>query len=212
MEWYQTKHQESAPSLYLTLTGIILAIALENLVGRVDALGALSGMTNVNVLIWLESASILQTIVLTWVVTAQVFHNLHWRFDIYDTFLPFAIGLSLLLSIVWIGPDSMLPFFVMGTIGNLGTGMALRNMLISSVEDADNRGVLANFSGPGIYASTIGVGATSATAVVLLIAGVQSIGLMIVLLAVSNAATAVAIASWLRGLGRVLEAPREEAV
>jgi len=212
MEWYRVKHSEAAPSLYLMLTSIILAIALENLVGRVETLGALSGITSVNTLIWLESSSILQTIVLTWIVTAQVFHNLHWRFDLYDTFLPFSIGLSLLLAISWIGPDSMLPFFVLGAISNLGTGMALRSMLVSSERDADNREVLANFSGPGIHASTIGVGSTSAVAAILLTIGVQSIGLMIVLLTVSNAALAAAIVSWLRGLGRVLESPREEAI
>jgi hypothetical protein len=212
MEWYRAKHSDSAPSLYLMLTGIILAIALENLVGRVATLGALSGMTKVNILIWLEGALILQQIVLVWIVTAQVFHNLRWRFDLFDTFLPFSIGLSLLLSIAWVGPESMLSFFALGTIASVGTGLSLRSNLLSSAENPDNREVLANFSGFGIYGSAFGVGAISAVAVILLIAGPQSIGLMIFPLMISNCVSAIAIASWLRGLSRVLEAPREEAV
>jgi hypothetical protein len=211
MEWYRTRYLEKAPSLYLTLTSILLAIALENLVGRLEALGALSAVSGALVLSWLQASLVLQQILLIWVATALVFHSLHWTAGVEDVFMPFVSGLTLLLAIAWIGPDSLLQFFVLAVVGSFGAVLAVKAILSMAARDPENQEILANFSRLGVLGSIGGNGAIGVLAAVLLASGVEAPGPILVLLLVANGLMTWGITSWLAGWRRVLEGSEETA-
>jgi hypothetical protein len=108
MTTYKERYRENAPGIYLALTSMIQAVALEMLVSRAYELSAnASGAAEVAVILT-QGASTLLFGFLWWVVLTQGLFSLKWPPGLGDTISPFALGILQLVAIQLTGPDHLL--------------------------------------------------------------------------------------------------------
>lgn len=108
MTAYKERYRENAPGMYLALTSMIQAVALEMLVSRAYELSANASAAAEVAVILTQGASTLLFGFLWWVVVTQGLFCLKWPPGLGDTITPFVLGTAQLLAIQLMGPDHLL--------------------------------------------------------------------------------------------------------
>ncbi len=91
------------PSVLLTLTSIIQAIALESLWSRFSALAEPEGFLAIPIEAWLQAIAMLLAIMVLWIYYAQLVMRLVWVPRLADSLIPFALGIAQFLEIDTLG-------------------------------------------------------------------------------------------------------------
>lgn len=91
------------PSVLLTLTSIIQAIALESLWSRFSALAEPAGFFAIPLEAWLQAVAMLLAIIVLWIYYAQLVMRLVWVPRLADSLIPFALGIAQFLEIDTLG-------------------------------------------------------------------------------------------------------------
>lgn len=108
MTTYKERYRENAPGIYLALTSMIQAVALEMLVSRAYDLSVnATGAPEVAVIL-IQGASTLLFGFYWWILVAQGLFSLKWAPGLGDSISPFLFGAVQLLAIQLMGPDHLL--------------------------------------------------------------------------------------------------------
>ena len=95
------------PSMLLTLTSIVQALALELLWSKVMDAGTLHVWSLGSITGWLQAAATFTGVVLVWVLYANNIMRFRWVPSTLDSVAPFFVGLLQFLLISNIGPSSV---------------------------------------------------------------------------------------------------------
>lgn len=99
----RTRAKAQFPSVLLTLTSIIQAIALESLWSRFSSLAEPGGFLAIPVESWLQATAMLLAIIVLWIYYAQLVMRLVWVPRLADSLIPFALGIAQFLAIDTLG-------------------------------------------------------------------------------------------------------------
>lgn len=193
-------------SVYVTLVSIVVALALENLVGQARTMGALWEWQRGSLLTWLQAILVFLMALNFWIMSTYLALALRWDISVRD-----AAGSLLFLFILngliaTMGPAAEPTFFWIFGVGNTAAGFVILDVLHRSDRLARNGAFLARFRfRRGVAAAILMVGIG------------LGVGLLVQLgaggLALATAATAAIIplslwilgefsASWWQALGR----------
>ncbi len=103
VETLRTRAKAQFPSVLLTLTSIIQAIAFESLSSRISELAEPAGFLAISLEAGLQIGAMILAIVLLWVYYAQLVMRLIWIPRLTDSLIPFALGLGQFLAIDTLG-------------------------------------------------------------------------------------------------------------
>lgn len=94
MHALHVRSKDLLPSILLTLTSIIQALALEVLWSNVTSKAHLWDFTHAAVISWLQVMVVFQSIVLVWLFYAHLVLRFRWVPEIRDSVVPFLFGLG----------------------------------------------------------------------------------------------------------------------
>ncbi len=133
------------PSVLLTLTSIIQAIALESLWSRFSGLAEPAGFAAIPAEAWLQSCAMLLAIMILWIYYAQLVMRLVWVPRLVDSLIPFALGIVQFLEIDAIGRGDvalwLAPFPLIFLLCFAGWNWTLRH----AMEEPENEALIASF-------------------------------------------------------------------
>ncbi len=95
------------PSVLLTLTSVIQAMALETLWSRLSVLASPDGFRAIPLETWLQATALLLAIVVLWIYYAQLVMRLVWVPRLTDSLIPFALGVGQFLEADTLGAGNV---------------------------------------------------------------------------------------------------------
>lgn len=107
MQSLSSRSKELLPSVLLTLSSIVQALALEVLWSSVTSRADLWAGTRSSVVTWLQAAAVFQAIVLVWIFYAHLVMRFRWVPQLRDSILPFALGVGEFALAATLGPESL---------------------------------------------------------------------------------------------------------
>jgi hypothetical protein len=129
MDTIRGRAAEASPAMYMTVTGMIVAIAIETLVGRLQNVGLSLSVTPRNLVIWLQALEVLQIAVGLWVSYVTLTSLARWVLGWVDFYVPFLMGVILFAAIGVVGnADGYVWFYLVATGMLAGTGIFFRNI------------------------------------------------------------------------------------
>jgi hypothetical protein len=133
------------PSVLLTLTSIIQAIALESLWSRFSELAEPDGFLAIPVEAWLQSGAMLLAIMVLWIYYAQLVMRLVWVPRLADSLIPFALGVAQFLEIDTLGREDvalwLAPFPVIFLLCFAGWNLTIAR----AGDESENADLMATF-------------------------------------------------------------------
>ena len=166
----QNQLRKNFSTVYLTLISILVALAVEGLLARMDELPSLYVLSSSSVLSWLQISIVLSIAALFWWVIARWATTLPWAFGFFDALAPLVLLVVLHILADSVGTKSDQWFGALGVVASGGsinyTVSARRALTLSSQADARSSVLLpaAIPAGIGLLAilgSAIGLGALS---------------------------------------------------
>lgn len=116
-ESLRNRAKSQFPSVLLTLSSVIQAMALETLWSRISDLARPSGFSAIPLEAWLQALALLLAIVVLWIYYAQLVMRLVWIPRLTDSLIPFALGIGQFLEADTLGNGAvaswLAPFPVM---------------------------------------------------------------------------------------------------
>ena len=106
MQSLSLRAKDLLPSLLLTLTSIIQALALEVLWSSIASREDLWAANESSFIVWLQIAAVFQAIVLVWVYYTHMVMRLRWIPQLQDSIIPFAFGVGEFTLATLLGPES----------------------------------------------------------------------------------------------------------
>ncbi len=133
-----SRAKEAFPSLNITLVGMIVAIALEALVGRLREVDAAFTLTGESLAIWLQGIFVFQVAFYLWVAYAVLAFLARWSMRWVDFVAPFFLGVVMFALSPLIGTERMDAWFGLIGLGFIsGTWVFLRNVALAA-SDPEN--------------------------------------------------------------------------
>lgn len=112
METIRARSKDLFPAVLLTLISIIQALSLELLWGKVRESPHFWVGDWVTLLEVLQVAAVLQGILIIWLLYSSLVMRFRWVPSIWDSIIPFGIGILQFILIDLVGPDTMTAWFV----------------------------------------------------------------------------------------------------
>jgi hypothetical protein len=199
-------------AVYLTLSSVVVALALEKLLDRMTTVAPLPPDSPDGFLIWLSGATLLFTTFGIWLIASYLVLGLRWDIGLLDAAGPFAILVLLSVAIATIG-RSWAAFFYVATLGQGSGYLIIRRVLTEARRDPVNEPLLTESD----YGRTFAFGALSTviplvTAVLLHTGAIGSVGAVVgvALLLLTVIAVVVTFSqAWWRALVAVGATERE---
>ena len=192
-----SRAKEAFPLLQITLVGMVVAIALEALVARLQEVDAAFALTRESLVIWLQGIFLFQVAVYLWVAYAVLAFLASWSMRWVDFVAPFFLGVVLFATIALIGTERMDVWFGLIALAFFsGTWIFLRNAAVAA---SDPENVYFNATpyrrgGAALLAGVGALGLLGATLVGLL----STSWLAVPILILENGLIAGAIVVWIR--------------
>jgi len=125
--------QQGFPTVYLTLTSIIIALAVEKLIDRIQGLEGLLQFDALAVLTWLQAGVVFAVALLMFVLASYIVVGFRLDFRLQDAATPFfvLIMVSVVIATVGRGPEPL--FFYIGALGQ-GTGLIFLKTTLQRAE------------------------------------------------------------------------------
>ncbi|NIP79266.1 MAG: hypothetical protein GWM90_08665, partial [Gemmatimonadetes bacterium] len=110
-------------TVYLTLTSVVIALALEKLLDRMAAVAPLPPTDPDGLLVWLLGGTLFVTTFTIWLLSSYLVLALRWDIGLLDATGPFFILVLISTAVTTIGRSSI-AFFYIAAMGQ-GSGYAL---------------------------------------------------------------------------------------
>ena len=109
--------QQGFPTVYLTLTSIVIALAVEKLIDRIQGLEGLLQLDAFAVLTWLQAGVVFVVALLMFVLASYIVVGFRLDFRLQDAVMPFLvlIMVSVVIATIGQGPEPL--FFYIGGLG-----------------------------------------------------------------------------------------------
>jgi hypothetical protein len=142
------------PAVYVTMLSIVVALAAEGLLAKLDGIDTLFEISGASLLIWTQGALVLVLAALFWWVTVRWAVSFPWRFGISDALGPLGLLVAVHFLVTAIGTGGGRWFGAQGLIAAGGSIIYLANarraIALSGFPDAPSRTAL-------LIPATIGV-------------------------------------------------------
>lgn len=178
--------KQHLPTVLLTLSSIVQALALELLWTRITELDALLIGSLVSVDVWLQVGATFTGIVLVWVLYANNLMRFRWVPDTLDSLAPFLVGVLQFCLVEWISPHEVGKWLMAMAVIFITMTMVMQRIMRAARLDGDNDLFFRGRS-PATWRDFIGVLGPS---VLMFLAGVvvyltdyQGVGISLMLLA-----------------------------
>jgi len=112
VETIRVRTKDLFPAVLLTLISIIQALSLELLWGKVRESPQFWAGDWTTLLEVLQIGAVLQGIVIIWLLYSSLVMRFRWVPSIWDSVVPFGIGILQFVLIDLVGPDTMAPWFL----------------------------------------------------------------------------------------------------
>ena len=135
--------RKNFPGVYLTMLSIVVALAAEGLLARLDEVEALFEISGANFLVWSQSSLVLLLAALFWWVTVRWVVSFPWRFGFSDAIGPLGMLLAFRVLVTAVGTGAGRWFGALGLIAVGGSIIYLvnarRGISLSGVASALSR-------------------------------------------------------------------------
>lgn len=150
MATHARRLEEGFPTIYLTLYSIVIALALEKLIDRVQGLAAWP-LDAERLLIWLLAGGLFTTVFLMWLLASYTVLALRWDLSWIDAVTPFFVLVLFSAAIASIGHGRGEAFFIIAAVGQ-GTGnVVFRQVMREAAERPENEVILRNMDWRWFY-------------------------------------------------------------
>jgi hypothetical protein len=159
VEKIRNQAKEMFPSVYLTLLSMIQALALEALWSAVNERPHLWAGGSVALVGWFQVVATLQTIFFVWVAFTLLVIRLRWVVSVWDSAIPFALGLAQFALVALIQPRTLhLWFYVGAATACFGAwaNLALTRVARREPENADALEVYGRAGALNAYGPLVG--------------------------------------------------------
>ena len=167
--------RESFATIYLTLTGIIIALAVEKLIDRVQGLEGLLQLNALAALTWLQAGVIFVVAILMFVLAAYIVVGFELDFRLQDAATPFLVLVLISVAIALVGRGAEPAFYFVAALGQ-GTGyMFFKKTLRLARRYQENEALLRHADFRGTNALTLASAIIPLGAAVLLSSGLVGV-------------------------------------
>lgn len=135
--------QEGFATIYLTLSSVVIALALEKLFDRIVAVAPLPPVDAAGALIWLQGGIVLVVAFMMFVMVSYLVLALRWEIGVMDAAMPFLLLILLAAVITAIGRGAGTAFFYIAAVGQGTGGLGLFQILREAERYPVNREFLA---------------------------------------------------------------------
>ena len=152
------------PTVYLTMISILVALAIEGLLGRIDELPHLFVLSPSSILNWLQISIVLLIAALFWWVIARWASTLPWTFGFFDALAPLALLMVLHFLSQSVGASADQWF---GALGIVAIGGSV-NYVVSArraLADSSQAGARRQLFVPAAIPASVGLLAIVASSV-----------------------------------------------
>lgn len=143
--------QEGFATIYLTLSSVVIALALEKLFDRMVSVALLPPTDLPGTLIWLQGAVILLIAFCIFIISAYFTLALRWEIGVFDAAAPFLLLILLAGAITAIGRGNGTVFFYLAAVGQ-GSGIWVITQVVREARrNPANHGILHRSDFTGTY-------------------------------------------------------------
>jgi hypothetical protein len=143
--------QEGFATIYLTLSSVVIALALEKLFDRMVSVAPLPPTDLPGTLIWLQGAVILLVAFCIFVISAYFALALRWEIGVFDAAAPFFLLILLAGAITAIGQGRGTAFFYIAALGQSSGFGVITQVLREARRNPANHEILHRSDFTGTY-------------------------------------------------------------